>query len=1350
MKNLFKILLAVVALAVVGCTTDATEDLDTQFGGVDGQTAITLSLEESRTQLGTEVDGLYPLTWSKGDKISVNGVESGEAVIDSNNPASATFTIGGTPAKPYCIAYPAAAEGQVLFAANQVHASNTTFGNGVATMYGYSESGLGAQLHHLTGVLKIGITGSHTLNLVQISTVDRAPIAGAFELDFATGELTATKSAKDGISYAIPASEADGVYGLELSSTPQYIHVAVPAGEYDELYVTLYDNAGGVMYATVKADDTKPLAAGKVRNFSTAIAYAPNASVFVVKDVASLKEFAAQAATLDKDVLFVADVDMTGEAWTPIEGYAKTIIGNGYAIKGLTAPLFGTTSASIKGLHLEDVAIVTNDAPIMGALACEVTATDEVAPVIEHCSVSGTLTVNNQTFAPKGSNSANELVYAGLVARALGTQIDNCVNNVAVTVDHLTVAGDTKNVYPFIGGVLAYAAEFTKTSGDKLFTNVTNCTNSAAVTYQDQSLTELPKSRAVYIGGVLVRCAEANHAIISNNTNDAPVTIQNAYIEHSNRPMVGGVVARTGHLAEFTGNKNTANGTITVTGNIRKMYLGGVFGYMAAPVANFNEAPCTIADCANYADVKIECPDLIALDVAGLGGDLIYFNMTNCHNYGKSVLVKNTVASTAGSHNIAGLIGVTTGDQATLRMKYIDCTNNAAVTTEWTGATVSVLRVAGLTAYSHSSWNNCHNNKSAKVYVKGNITSTAANAYFQDRNSDTQVTIGGIGGYLASVGSYDCNNYADVEVDATWVTTNASFIQIGGLTGRTHNKIWGGVNYGNVYLKGDTSGVISGVVTTVKNIEGEVTCNGTIFVGGAAGITYWDCEDLHNEGNVYITGNHNFLNVGGVAGASAAYSKNFTNKGTVNLDATYNKTLNVGGVVGLAYYNGQCDILDCHNYGKINVTGEQKAAVHVAGVACEVDGSHNKGVYNHKGGDIYVNMRSSSTTIHVGGCQYRSKDQLTDAVNEGNITVEGAVGGTLYVGGVLTIQNGYNRTNCTNKGKITVGATINGGSCFVGGICYDGQYDKTWKNCHNEGDIEFTKDFYNTGNVRCGGILAKFETNDQFNIFDGCSNSGNITFNGRTNSYIRLGGLIGCLNKRTTVIITNGFTNSGNISFDGEVTAKSNVHLGSIIGCCSGGLCAYTKDDNVWTGNVVNTGTISANGKTPNGEIRLGGFFGLFDIADGASPFMDTANYYQLGDVVNTGDAGATGKLLAAGVVPVSNAVVSGVECYCHVNAPKSKLVGMIIAAGRSDNVYAKDCKVGGKITHTVLMDGDASDPDPVETTVTDTIDGTNYYKFIYSTAIDEATATADGCSFLSVKPTLPTTPPAAEEIPAE
>ena len=74
MKNLTKMFWAVAALfAGVACTTDATEDLGV---AVDGQTKFVLSLEESRTQLGDKAGEVYPLYWSAGDKISVNGVES--------------------------------------------------------------------------------------------------------------------------------------------------------------------------------------------------------------------------------------------------------------------------------------------------------------------------------------------------------------------------------------------------------------------------------------------------------------------------------------------------------------------------------------------------------------------------------------------------------------------------------------------------------------------------------------------------------------------------------------------------------------------------------------------------------------------------------------------------------------------------------------------------------------------------------------------------------------------------------------------------------------------------------------------------------------------------------------------------------------------------------------------------------------------------------------------------------------------------------------------------------------------------------------------------------------------------
>ena len=112
MKNLTKLFVAVaVLLTSFACTTDVTEDLGVAVGG---QTKIVLSLEESRTQLGAKAGEVYPLYWSAGDKISVNGVESAELEVGANS-AVATFTLPGTLATPYRIAYPAAAEGQVLF-----------------------------------------------------------------------------------------------------------------------------------------------------------------------------------------------------------------------------------------------------------------------------------------------------------------------------------------------------------------------------------------------------------------------------------------------------------------------------------------------------------------------------------------------------------------------------------------------------------------------------------------------------------------------------------------------------------------------------------------------------------------------------------------------------------------------------------------------------------------------------------------------------------------------------------------------------------------------------------------------------------------------------------------------------------------------------------------------------------------------------------------------------------------------------------------------------------------------------------------------------------------------------------
>jgi hypothetical protein len=102
MKTFYKIFVAVAfAFVSFACTTDATNDL-----GIDvadqNLTSITLSLEESRTQLGERAGDLYPLYWSKGDQISVNGVASSALSTDAAGAATATFTVAGTLEKPYC------------------------------------------------------------------------------------------------------------------------------------------------------------------------------------------------------------------------------------------------------------------------------------------------------------------------------------------------------------------------------------------------------------------------------------------------------------------------------------------------------------------------------------------------------------------------------------------------------------------------------------------------------------------------------------------------------------------------------------------------------------------------------------------------------------------------------------------------------------------------------------------------------------------------------------------------------------------------------------------------------------------------------------------------------------------------------------------------------------------------------------------------------------------------------------------------------------------------------------------------------------------------------------------------
>ena len=101
MKNLTKIFMAVVAgMFAFSCVTDTTEDLGIKIDGQGGVTELSVSLEASRTHLGDKVvneEGvsLYPLYWSEGDAIAVNGQASNPLTGVASKATSATFTFEG-------------------------------------------------------------------------------------------------------------------------------------------------------------------------------------------------------------------------------------------------------------------------------------------------------------------------------------------------------------------------------------------------------------------------------------------------------------------------------------------------------------------------------------------------------------------------------------------------------------------------------------------------------------------------------------------------------------------------------------------------------------------------------------------------------------------------------------------------------------------------------------------------------------------------------------------------------------------------------------------------------------------------------------------------------------------------------------------------------------------------------------------------------------------------------------------------------------------------------------------------------------------------------------------------------
>ena len=1068
MKNLTKIFAVVVALFAFSCATDPTDDLGVDVGG---QTTIALSLEDTRTQLGEKADGVYPLYWSEGDQISVNGVASAALTASQAGKSSAVFTVNGVHTT-YNIAYPAAAEGEVIFAASQVHAGNTTFGNNATTLYGVGSAEEGVVLNHLTGVLKIGVTGEATLSHAQVSTIDRAPIAGAFDIDFTSGEVTPTATSVATINYSFGE-------GVTLSAEPTFLHIAVPEGVYNELYVTLYDKAGGVMYATVHASESKPLVAGNVREFKNHIAYQATETLHIIKDVESLKAL----ATVTSDAVLVADIDLSGEAWTPIEGYAGVLNGNGYAIKGLTAPLFGNVAASISGLHLTDVNINETTIPNVGAFArhIEIPAESENA-FFENCSASGKVVVNCVDCSP-----ATEVVWGvgGLVGVMKGAQISNCVSNVEVDVKSVNIAGAKGTRAGYVAGVIGY------TNG--LASNLVNNASVSVGTFETAGDLE--------VGGV---CGMAQYG--QKLTNNGKITISGTY---TGRVFVAGVMAYSTAIEEFKSTSCTNKGAIEITKDAvfnGETYIGGMAGCTKFSVAN----------CTNSGDITINgtfnTKTVVAGNTAWAFASLKTNEITGADNSGDITFGPNVVFASLGlypsTYDI--ILNAELTGEANKGITWISRTNpfiagsvgnsNTAVRDTDVSGNIIVnsgakldggILVGGVVAYTTKWVEDCEHNGKIEFEEGVNVTNNGfyggcvgcitdqgiknvtnrGEINFYGTNS-TRLFVGGVvaqsGIEANTVGSEplsNLKNYSTINLKASMTTSSAS-TNVGGVACYVKGAAAELYNYGAVTVahnESQSNVIVAGIIADADGNLGKAENHAAVTVDGPTG---------------------NGLFVGGLVGTHANVSQrvNQKNTGAVTVKNTASVGFSVGGLYGSVV---RLTCRNCHNEGAVSVSNVVSTGVgSCAGVGARLYDATNTITLSNVTNSGEVNVDATATEnfqIHVAGIigwhshknsniplLVEADENGVGVANSGNITAKGPKATADFtVAGIV----GFSTNAFHTSEKKWTGSVVNSGN--ITAIKHEGSDQRMMVGglfgVHNKSQLGETATLVNTGNITVSG-----------------------------------------------------------------------------------------------------------------------------------------------------------------------------------------------------------------------------------------------------------------------------------------
>lgn len=951
----------------------------------DSRTVLTLELPgTTKTVLGDAQDGMRPVLWCKGDKISVNGVASQALAIEENVP-TASFVFEKELTAPYSIIYPATMVkngGSVItLPSQQKVASGDNIVSGSMPMAGYSttESVMMKQVCGILGIrLKMG-TEANLIRYIEVTALGGEPVCGDFTVDYQNGTLSS--EAKDANVIRMEVQKA-----LSAESASAF-NVILPAGVYSQGFsVKVVDENGQSMIRNIGG--SRKLEAGKLM-LMPELTFVPNGEENGV-EIATPEDWNSfataynagkypdsQIATITADLDFSsgsADKFVTlglrdGAKQSP-DGQAKyfagTLNGNGKRIMNLKS-----------------------DVPFIQAIGTGALVKD--VNIDKTCS-----------FTP-WYGGEKQFEFGSLIGYCSDGTVKNCTSEATVTVSQCNAVA---NKFPlYVGGLI----------GRNRSASISGCTSSATIVSDATYVTDAAAKTDLYIGGFTGYCSNPN-GVLENCTNTGNISVASTALNI----YVGGICARAS-AGTITGCSNSGAitaSTVKADGDpCQSIYLGGLFSIVDAN----KDQSIEVTGCSNSGDIT-SASDVKQQTIGGIAGRLSTYNVKFTGNTTSGNI---TTKAALQSLFCGGVFGRITASQ-TLTFSGEPCTGNIKIgaTESSNQATIYCGGLIGQTTKNITIGGDvtCKSNITYDISAAANI---AAESFFggiigcaygalinisgmkasgvitikSPSNKAMQHKLSGFGGIIggATKGAKisDCSSSVYVKMTDKTSKTNGSAVHFGGIAGRLYggnveikhctnsgrqqnnhynNNIWSNNFSGNV-----TGGIVGSIGYSAVNTDSYSAI----------------IDDCHNTGSVYA--------FRGAVGGIAGYLSNATITNCSSIE-DITRSAPGGGIAGVV---SNCKVSSC--YVKSNITSADggSACADAGGIIGEAVSSSVDGCRYY--GTIIENSQTITGKRVFGGIIGKADD-----ASSAGVTTTCGFGGTI---------NGTTITEKTDLSTCAIGST---------------------------------------------------------------------------------------------------------------------------------------------------------------------------------------------------------------------------------------------------------------------------------------------------------------------------------------